>query len=404
MAGHHAYSDDHEPTAKQCRDKEGRKRNKELDDFRQVNWDHYDHATLYNMVMKAEPGLLAERAGQWSDLSKRIAGTTGHVQNILQGLLGTWRGPAAKSAAESNTRLTQWAGEAAHTTDRIGEGLSNFAGAVIDAQQRMPEPVFYYAQRHFESGYDIKVDRDPSDAILLKALAEDQQPSATQHAEAKAKAVQVMKAFATESHDVRSTLPDYPSTAPAPRPGAPEPVPTITYTAMPEHEKWPPSKPPTTTTPPPEDPGGPGKPGGPDGPGVSHVPDSGTDVSNYNPTTSPTTGYGPGATGYGPGGSQSGGSVGGGFGGAFGGRTGSDAVPRGGALSGVGGLGGGRAGGGFAEGAPGRAGAAAGGMYPPMGGGAGAQGEEDSEHKNRYVEGMDFFDDLPPAYPPVFGA
>ncbi|MGH3876940.1 MAG: hypothetical protein ACRDSK_07880, partial [Actinophytocola sp.] len=36
--------------------------------------------------------------------------------------------------------------------------------------------------------------------------------------------------------------------------------------------------------------------------------------------------------------------------------------------------------------------------------GAGANGEEDGEHTNKYDEGLDLFDDLPPAYPPVFGA
>ena len=38
----------------------------------------------------------------------------------------------------------------------------------------------------------------------------------------------------------------------------------------------------------------------------------------------------------------------------------------------------------------------------PLGHGAG--GEDDKEHKNKYDEGLDLFDDLPPAYPPVFGA
>ncbi|RLK60540.1 PPE domain-containing protein [Actinokineospora cianjurensis] len=401
MADHHAYADDHGHTAAQLRDKAGRARNRELDDLNQVNWDHYDHAGLYNMVMKARPGLLGERAEQWAALSKQIAGTTGEVQDILQNLLGTWRGPAARNAAESNTRLTQWAGEAAHTTDRIGEGLSNFTDAVVHAQKTMPEPVFYYARQHFDAGYDIKVDRDPSDAILLKALTDDQQPKQAAHDNAKAEAVRVMNTFAAHSQQVRTALPDYTAAAPAPRPGDNQ-VPKINYTPIHQPTPWPPpttgpKKPPVPPVPPVPSPNPP-EPNGPD---------SGTDVSNYAPPSTtgygPNTssGYGPGATGYGPG--QAGGAYGGGFGPGFGGaRTGSDAVPRGGAFSGTGGLGGGRAGGGLVEGTPGRAGAA-GGMYPPMGG-AGANGEDDLEHKNRYMEGMDFFDDLPPAYPEVFGA
>jgi hypothetical protein len=36
--------------------------------------------------------------------------------------------------------------------------------------------------------------------------------------------------------------------------------------------------------------------------------------------------------------------------------------------------------------------------------GHGAQGDEDKEHRNKYDQGVDFLDDLPPAYPSVFGA
>jgi hypothetical protein len=42
------------------------------------------------------------------------------------------------------------------------------------------------------------------------------------------------------------------------------------------------------------------------------------------------------------------------------------------------------------------------GFYPPMAG-AGAGQDDDMEHRSKYDQGMDLFDDLPPAYPPVFG-
>ena len=40
------------------------------------------------------------------------------------------------------------------------------------------------------------------------------------------------------------------------------------------------------------------------------------------------------------------------------------------------------------------------GMYPPM---APGNREEDGEHRNRYDNGLDLLDDLPPAFPPVLG-
>jgi hypothetical protein len=45
-----------------------------------------------------------------------------------------------------------------------------------------------------------------------------------------------------------------------------------------------------------------------------------------------------------------------------------------------------------------------GGFYPPMAA-AGAGQDDDIEHRSKYSDqGLDLFDDLPPAYPPVFGA
>jgi hypothetical protein len=53
---------------------------------------------------------------------------------------------------------------------------------------------------------------------------------------------------------------------------------------------------------------------------------------------------------------------------------------------------------------PGGRGAAGAGGFAPLGAGAGVQREEDQEHTTKYVEGVDWLDELPPAYPPVFGA
>lgn len=47
-------------------------------------------------------------------------------------------------------------------------------------------------------------------------------------------------------------------------------------------------------------------------------------------------------------------------------------------------------------------GGGSGGFYPPLAG-AGVGPDHDVEHKNKYDEGLDLFDDLPPAYPSVFG-
>ncbi len=403
------YSEAHDPSERAQRrldrQKLARKRNREVADFDRINWDAYDHDQLYDMIMTADPSVMGGRARKWSALSAEIEETTSRVQGIVQNLLGSWRGPAAVQAADSNTRLTQWAGEAGHTAARIGEGLSNYTNAVIDAQVRMPEPVFYYAEKNFMAGYDVKVNDGPSGALMLKQLTDDQQPKLEERNAAKAEAVRVMKSYATQSQDVHATLPNF-ADAPDPQP--------VTTTPPSNRFKQPVAPPPPPPTPyPPTTPRP--NPGDddfvdPNGTGTSGAGSNG--AGGYGPGGA-GTGYGSGS-GYGTGGGASGYGSGGGAGGhGAGGYTPSGArigagAPGGpgaagaGSSSGAGGLGA-RGAGVAAEAGAGRGGA--GGMYPPMGGGgAGAAGEEDGEHKNKYEEGLDFFDDLPPAYPSVFGA
>ncbi|WP_026423143.1 WXG100 family type VII secretion target [Actinokineospora inagensis] len=381
------YNEVHPLTAAQKQqanqDASDRQQNLTFTDFRSVNWDAYDHATLYNMVMKANPGELGTRAVQWSTLADEISATTGRVRDVVQDLLGTWRGPAALRAAEANTRLTQWAGEAAHTSAQIGEGLSNFTDAVSHAQKTMPEPVFYFADRHFDAGYDVKAGNDPASAVLLKQLTTDQHLTVAQRNEAKAKAVHVMQTYASQSHDVQTALPDY-RTAPTTTQASGDPTfaeftpPTQRH---PGHESSDPKRPVPPT---------------PDPPGSPTAPTGGTYVAANTPVASPTSAANPGNTYGTPTGSGYGsgqGSYSPGFGSGSAG---------GGAMSGVGENA--ARGSALERGLAGRGGATgSNSMYGPMSG-SGARGEDDIEHKSRYEEGLDLFDDLPPAYPPVFGA
>ncbi|EWC62566.1 PE-PGRS virulence associated protein [Actinokineospora spheciospongiae] len=426
------YSEAHPPSRSERERAERRKRlqqrNKEFNDFTHIRWDAYTHPTLYNMIMKAKPEQLGERARSWAELAEKITGTTGEVSRVVGGLMGAWRGPAAVRAAESNTRLTQWADEAGHTASRIGAGLSDYTTTIIRAQAAMPEPVYYYAERNFMAGYDVKVGGDPASAVMLKQMTDDQAPKLEERNAAKAEAVRVMRAYADRSQEVSRDLPvftpkpDNQPTAPPVFPERPEVVvPPVT-----------PRRPPSPVPPPPHDPDGPTTPGDPDWDSTTPSFDGGTSGgpggtggagghgSGYGGTGFGGAGGGYGADGTrGPGGVSvgAGGFGPGGFGpGGFGpgGGGGPGAGGPGAAEAGAGGRGAG-AGAGAGLAARGAAGALAAesamggrggtsGMVPGMAGGAGAPGAEDEEHKDKYGEGTDFFDDLPPAYPSVFGA
>jgi uncharacterized protein YukE len=371
-----------------------RQRNNDPRRFGKVNWDAYQHDQLYDMIMKANPGTMSTMATKWSEIAGRIESTTGEVQRVMERVMGAWRGEAAVRSAASNSRLMQWAGDASQAVNTVAGGLASYTDAVGNAQSRMPEPGFADAERNFRNGYTVTGTGGPSTAVLLKELLSDGLVSHEGARARKAEAVHVMETYESQSKGVHDSMPT---------------IPRANGTTTPDQPTWTPGPDDTTTaTPPGGRPGGPGAPA-PIPPTTSGtVPDPGgtTSAAGFADPLLSTSAGGPGGSGGGPGST--------GFGGGPGslGSGGSDIVRSSpgfggpGNMTGVGPMGGRGAGvgpggvlgaGGARAGAPG---SGFGGM--PMG--QSASGDEDKEHKNKYDEGMDFLDDLPPAYPSVFGA
>jgi uncharacterized protein YukE len=350
--------------------------------FDGVHWEYYPHHELYDMIMSANPAGMGQRARTWQQLADGITTTTDDLQRTIQHLFDTWGGTAAVRAGESITKLARWADEAGDRSTRIAAGLAKYTDAVQQAQRDMPPPEFAFAETNFSNGYDVKGTGGPSTAILVQHLLDDQKPDFDKHHAAYAKAVEVMRTYGGESQVAHNMTPALDTPQSTVQPGPLEP-------GQPRQ-----GTPPIPGIPDPHDPSrpGPGN-GGPVPSGVAGdlngdgIPDGTTPGGYTSPGTGPGSGPGAGiAVGPGAGGAADvtrGGPGGGGFSGAGGGLA-----ARGGAA-------------GLAAGARGAAGANG---FPPFGAGAGARRDEDAEHKNKFVEGLDLFDDLPPAYPPVFGA
>lgn len=364
--------------------KKQRKRNRQPGRFGKVNWESYQHDQLYDMIHRANLNAMGNRATQWNALAANIESTTERVQRVMERVMGAWHGQAAVSSAASSSRLMQWAGTASQTASQIAGGMASYAEAVERAQSRMPEPGFASAERNFRDGYTVVGTGGPSTAVLLKQLLSDGMVSHEEARSRKAEAVAVMEAYEGQSKDVHDTMPHFTDGETGIEPGVDD---------GPGHQ-WQ-----DNPAPGPNPPAGPGTPP----PGTGSVPgNSGTSASSFaDPALA-----GRGTTGGLPGGPGGSGGLGG-LGSL--GSGGSDVIRNSPGFSGAGGLAGvgpvagrGAAGaGGLFGGARGAGGAGAfGGM--PMG--HGAQGDEDKEHRNKYDQGMDFLDDLPPAYPPVFGA
>lgn len=376
------HSTHHGPTARERAKAKRVRREKAANSreaaFGRIHWDSYDHRELWDMVHSAEPSKLGEQAHRWAELAKGVDTATGDVHTLVQKLLLSWRGPSAARAAESVQRLTGWADTAGENARHIGDGLDTYTTAIAEARRKMPEPVHYWAERWFREGYAVKRLDGPEGTYMLDDLLDDQLPTKKQADEAKAEAVRVMEQYESASHDVRHRLPPMFDTAPQ--------VAAVSGDAVPA-----PPVPPVPPVPP--------APPVPRPPDSGFVPEDATSTASAVPPTLTGAGViGPGIA-----------SVPGGAGVSVPGTSGVAGVP--GVPGVLGALGdGSRAGSGrfgtggsgFSPGQSGSRGAAGGyGMYPPQG--QGARREEDTEHRDKYAEGYDLLDDLPPAYPPVFG-
>jgi hypothetical protein len=374
------HSTHHEPTAREQAKARRVRREKAVnnreDAFGKINWDSYDHRELWDMVQSADPPRLGEQAHRWAELARGVDTATGDVHTLVQKLLLSWRGPSAAQAADSVQRLTGWASTAGENARHIGDGLDTYTSAIGEARRKMPEPVHYWAERWFAEGYAVKRLDGPQGAYMLDELLDDKLPTKKQADDAKAEAVRVMEQYEGASHDVRHRLPPAFDTAPqvsaagsdvvAPRV---PPAPVVEDPPVPEGPDRLPDDSTSTASALPPTFTGTGVPGGVDGV-----------IGVGGPGTSSGPGFA-GFVGSGPAGAGAAGSLG------EGGRAG---VGRFGAAAS-----------GFGPGSASGRGAGTGyGMYPP---GQGTRREEDTEHRDKYADGYDLLDDLPPAYPPVFG-
>ncbi|MFE2753088.1 PPE domain-containing protein [Actinosynnema sp. NPDC059335] len=393
------YSDFHEASAatrrRNAKRVRQRRANRAPENFGKINWRAYTHRQLWDMVKSANAAQMATRTYEWQRLAGDIDQATADVQKVVQTLVLSWRGPSAVAAAESASRLTKWAADASHRAFQVGTGLDGYTSAVEEAARAIPEPVHPDAERWFRAGYDVTTLDGPQGAYMLKQLLDDHLPDKREQQEAMDRAVRVMEQYEAASHGIGRQLPVFddaptgaqptPDHRPVPAPAAPTPTPV----PAPWVEPPPSRETPPVTSPPPD-----------------VRPEGTTSVAAAGAPAAagfgPPTGFGPGGGGFGQGPGGHGPGHGGGYGyGGYGAGGGPGAFGPGGSSGVLGAVPGGAAARGGVGPVVGAGGPQGFGMYPP--GAAPGNREEDGEHRNRYDQGLDLLDDLPPAFPPVLG-
>ncbi len=386
------HSTHHAPTARQRAKARRVRREKAVNDreatFGRINWDSYEHRELWDMVQSAVPAKLGQHAAWWKEVAAGVSSATEEVSALVRKLQESWQGPSADQAAASVDRLTGWGATVGENAHRVGSGLDEYTSVVSEARQRMPEPVHYWAERWFRQGYAVKRLDGPEGTYMLDQLLDDKLPTKKEADDAKAAAVRVMEQYESASHEVRHRLPPEFDTAPPVTAGSgTDPRPPV------PHAPGPPV-PPVHHDPVDRDPvhGDPVLP-----------PDAGSHAGPDDSTSTASAFTGAGAAGGLDGVIGAAGPTGAGYGPGFAGVP-VAGTPGSGTLGEGGRAGAGRFGAGTSNfgpgGTAGRGPAGGYGMYPP---GQGTRREEDTEHHDKYAKGYDLLDDLPPAYPPVFG-
>jgi len=189
-----------------------------------VRWDGFDHRYLWNMIMDAHPNDVFDRHERWTKLGASLTVVNETVQQTLNTLFGSWRGSAAVTAALGNTRVLNWAQDAAESIQQAGEQLGHYGNALVEARNRMPQPRHVYYERAFRAGDGATVLSGPENVYTLLQLADDQMYTLQERREAKQRAVEVMRAFEADAIDVTRRLAPIPELDGSNDPGGGEDV------------------------------------------------------------------------------------------------------------------------------------------------------------------------------------
>lgn len=414
------------------------------------NWAAVEHQALYDQVnTNCEPGQVYAVAQQWTDLGNRMAKASEAMDRLINDTKDGWIGDAGDKARDATLKLVKWGGDAAQTSQYMGNRTNDLGLIAEDTKNRMPDPVKFDERQMMHDAF-----KSGGLVGLIKSAALDI-PAKRQEAEnAHQNAIRVMQNNEASSRQVDATTPVF---SPPPEIGGPggEPWPPRPKTPPPSWPPEPPERiqppirqlpptPPTPPTPPvvpvpvpvrpkppvPPPPPPKGKPPIPPKPPIplpppdprrippkDKFPPKDTrlplpDPGKTDPSRTPgrTPGQPPKVPAIPPGGKVPGGIAPGGILNALtGGTPGSGAGRTGfGPGGAVGAAPGGAAGTGATPGAPGVAGRGvpgAGGVGGPMGAAGAGRKEEDKEHKRAdYLqETEDVWGDGKRVAPPVIG-
>ncbi|GLW92828.1 PPE domain-containing protein [Actinokineospora globicatena] len=113
------------------------------------NWWVWDHHDLKHMVHKIDPGRIDATAHAWQGLGAKLVESFEDFSANLSKIVGvSWKGEAAERASATVNPYRTWAADMRASIDGTAGKLHEVAQAVRDTQAHLPEPVDFNWRRN----------------------------------------------------------------------------------------------------------------------------------------------------------------------------------------------------------------------------------------------------------------
>ncbi|SDC50375.1 PPE domain-containing protein [Actinokineospora iranica] len=159
------------------------------------NWAFYTHRKLFDMVHAEAngPGAVADAERAWLEFSALMIESRADTEQALAAAGVTWEGLAAEAMAAGTSPLAQWAGDSGEAGVATNTSVRDVGEAFAHTANHMPEPVPVTSTANSDFGGIAA----GFVHLLGGQTDQDQQERAAQ--EAKQRAVELMRAYATVS-------------------------------------------------------------------------------------------------------------------------------------------------------------------------------------------------------------
>ncbi|MCO1579698.1 PPE domain-containing protein [Crossiella sp. SN42] len=207
------------------------------------NWAAVEHQALYDQITNNnDPGQVYSVALAWTELGNEMAKSSEEMDRKIKETAHGWTGLGGDAAREATLKLAKWGGDAAQTSQYMGNRTNDLGLIAEDSKNRMPEPVKFDENQMMRDAF-----KSGGLVGLVKSAVQDI-PAKRQEADnAHQNAIRVMQNNEASARHVDATTPVFSPPPPIGglpgEPWPPKPTPPPPYPPPPYPPPHPPDPP-----------------------------------------------------------------------------------------------------------------------------------------------------------------